>query len=185
MTIQNESGIVYEHSREWSKYARVAESADAHVWGACGAARTGSSPVSRTRKKHRKSDAFFNEINPCRIYEICCRIWNSFAMKYAATYKDLFYFTWYEVSNFIIRQDYFIFFVRKIFHFNNTSQKRCLFSFPKDSTNKNRGTRSVLWGADLRWRPLRSRSTDRAGRRESNPTAPAKKALHMNCFLMK
>ena len=28
--------------------ARVAESADAHVWGACGATRTGSSPVSRT-----------------------------------------------------------------------------------------------------------------------------------------
>ena len=32
------------------QYARVAELADAHVWGACGFHRTGSSPVSRTKK---------------------------------------------------------------------------------------------------------------------------------------
>ena len=35
------------------EYARVAELADAHVWGACGFHRTGSSPVSRTNEKHQ------------------------------------------------------------------------------------------------------------------------------------
>ena len=36
--------------------ARVAELADAHVWGACGLHRTGSSPVSRTNQslKYRR-----------------------------------------------------------------------------------------------------------------------------------
>ena len=41
--------------------ARVAESADAHVWGACGATRTGSSPVSRTKNSryHLVSAIFY------------------------------------------------------------------------------------------------------------------------------
>lgn len=31
----------------------------------------GSNPVSRSRKKHSVRSAFFNEINPCGICEIC------------------------------------------------------------------------------------------------------------------
>ena len=59
----------------------MAELADAHVWGACGFHRTGSIPVSRTRKKHLRKQVLFSTKsadggrNPPAVDEIASR-WN-------------------------------------------------------------------------------------------------------------
>ena len=45
----------------------MAELADAPDLGSGGKSRAGSSPVIRTRKKHRFGGAFFNEIRPQRV----------------------------------------------------------------------------------------------------------------------
>ena len=78
-------------------HAEVAELADAHVWGACGVHRTGSSPVFRTRKRLRigyNSESFSIKSAFCGINPL--RGWNRYAMKscFARLRRGGFDFIW-------------------------------------------------------------------------------------------